>query len=264
MPGLKDLGWTFDTVSEKYEKMRPGYVSALYQAIFDYISIGEQSRVLEIGSGAGQATEPILKTGCELTAVEYGPHFSQLLTEKFKQYPRFSVVTGKFEDTFLEENAYDMVFSASAFHWIPEKLGYEKVFSILKKGGIFARFANHPYRNKDNPALADRIDEIYDEYYYTYHGGRKKPLVEYTEADAKERAMIALEYGFCDIKHALFHRQRSFTAEEYVQLLGTYSDHIAIEENIRKEFFSKIEEAINYHGGVMTLFDTIDLQLARK
>lgn len=47
-------------------------------------------------------------------------------------------------------------------------------------------------------------------------------------------------------------------------MLGTYSDHIAIEEKIRTEFFSKIEEAINRHGGTFTIYDTIDLQLARK
>ena len=47
-------------------------------------------------------------------------------------------------------------------------------------------------------------------------------------------------------------------------MLGTYSDHIAIEETMRNEFFSKIEEAINAHGGTITIYDTMDLQLARK
>ena len=42
------------------------------------------------------------------------------------------------------------------------------------------------------------------------------------------------------------------------------SDHIAIEEKIRTEFFSKIEEAINKYGGAFTVYDAIDLQLARK
>ncbi len=40
-----------------------------------------------------------------------------------------------------------------------------------------------------------------------------------------------------------------FSANEYCALFGTYSEHIAIEEKIRKEFFSKIESAINYSGG---------------
>ena len=54
------------------------------------------------------------------------------------------------------------------------------------------------------------------------------------------------------------------TAREYIQLLGTYSDHIAIGEEIRNEFFSKIGEAINRHGGTITINDTLDLELARK
>ncbi len=33
---------------------------------------------------------------------------------------------------------------------------------------------------------------------------------------------------------------------------------------MRREFFSKIEEAINSYGGSITIFDTIDLELARK
>lgn len=264
MPVIKGLEWTFDTVASIYEKLRPGYVEELYRTIFDYISIDESSRVVEVGSGGGQATGPILEKGCRLTAVEYGEKFSKLLKEKFKDYPGFSVITGKFEDTELEENAYDLVFSASAFHWVPEQIGYEKVYKILKKGGVFARFANHPFKDKGNPALSMEIDNIYDEYYYTYHNRKREPITEYTEHQAKDRAMIAEKYGFTDIRYALFTRERVFSAKEYIQLLGTYSDHIAIEETVRRKFFSKIEEAIDAHGGTITIYDTIDLQLARK
>lgn len=264
MPALKGLEWTFDTVASTYEKLRPNYVEELYQALFDYIPINENSNVVEVGSGGGQATAPMLKTGCRLTAVEYGEKFSELLKDKFKEYKNFSVITGKFEDTEFEENAFDLVFSASAFHWVPEKIGYEKVFSMLKNGGAFARFANHPYRNKGNPALSKEIDKIYDEYYYKYYNKKRETLTEYSEEQAKDRAMIAKKYGFTDIRYALFYRKRIFSAKEYIKLLGTYSDHIAIEEKIRIKFFSKIEEAINNHGGTITIYDTIDLQLARK
>ena len=265
MPILKGLEWTFDTVASTYEKLRPGYVVELYQTIFNYITINENSNVVEVGSGGGQATAPMLTTGCRLTAVEYGEQFSELLKKKFKAYQKFSVITGKFEDTEFQENAFDLVFSASAFHWVPEKIGYEKVFSMLKRGGAFARFANHPYRDKGNPLLSAEMDEIYDEYYNKYHNiVKREALPEYSEAQAKERAMIAQKYGFTDIQYALFHRERVFSAKEYIELLGTYSDHIVIEETIRKKFFSKIEEAINKHGGTITIYDTIDLQLARK
>ena len=264
MPSLKGLEWTFDTVASTYEKLRPGYVEELYRTLFEYIPINEDSNVIEVGSGGGQATEPILRTGCRLIAVEYGEQFSKLLRDKFKAYPDFSVITGKFEDTQFQENYFDLVFSASAFHWVPEKIGYEKVFSMLKKGGVFARFANHPYRDKGNSELSNEIDKIYEEYYYKFYHKKSEKISEYTEEQAKERAMIANKYGFTDIRYALFYRERVFSAKEYIELLGTYSDHIAIEENIRIKFFSKIEEAINTHGGTITIYDTIDLQLARK
>ena len=264
MPTKDRLEWTFDTVAADYEKLRPGYVDQLYQTIFDYISIDENNRVVEVGSGGGQATLPMLKTGCSLTAVEYGRQFSECLKEKNRAYPKFSVITDKFENVAFPEGAFNLVYSASAFHWIPEEIGYKKVYSMLKTGGAFARFANHPYRNKGNPALSEEIDALYDEYYYTYYNKKREPLTEYTQKQAKARAEIAERYGFSDIRYALFHRERVFSAKEYASLLGTYSDHIAMEETVRTLFFSKIEEAINRHGNMITIYDTIDLQLARK
>lgn len=84
------------------------------------------------------------------------------------------------------------------------------------------------------------------------------------EEQARLRAKIAEKYGFIDVRYALFSRTRTFSAKKYITLLGTYSDHIAIEEMVRKEFFSKIAQAIDSHGGKITVYDTIDLQLARK
>ena len=164
----------------------------------------------------------------------------------------------------LPEDAFDLVYSASAFHWVPEEIGYPKVFQILKSGGSFARFANHPYQAKDNPELLADIQQAYAEYYYPYYGKQPRTPSEYTEDQAAARAKVADQYGFTDTRYALFYRQRILTAAEYRALIGTYSDHITIEESIREPFFNAIEETINRHGGSITIFDTIDLQLARK
>lgn len=264
MPIIKGLEWTFDTVAAKYEKFRPGYTKDLYQTLFHYINIDSSSNVVEVGIGGGQATLPILEKGCTLTAVEYGENFAKLCEKKFERYPKFSVITEKFENVSFKDCQYDFVYSASAFHWVPEDIGYSKVYAMLKSGGAFARFANNPYRDKGNPVLSEEIEKLYAIYYYPYYSINIKSEKEYSEEQAVQRARIAEKYGFVDIRHALFHRTRTFSAKEYVELLGTYSDHIAIEEKIRMEFFSKIEETINHYGGSFTLYDTIDLQLARK
>ena len=265
MVHIKGLEGTFDTVVSKYEKMRPGYAPELYQTIFDYAPIGEDSRVVEVGSGSGQATKPVLDTGCQLTAVEYGENLSELLKENFKEYPNLTVMTGKFEDMTFAENAYDLVFSATAFHWIPEETGYRKVFSMLRQGGAFARFANHPCISRKDTALAQAIEAAYDKYYYSYYPEKKRGTsAEYTAEQFEKTANIAGKYGFTDIQSHIFYRERVFTADEYIQLLGTYSDHIAIEKGVREEFFSSIKEAINANGGRLVISDTLDLQLARK
>ena len=259
MPVIPGLGWTFDTVAATYEKLRPGYVETLYQDIFAYRPLDEASHAVEVGIGGGQATGPILATGCAVTAVEPGANFCALCREKFAAYPGFTAVNARFEDADLPPESCDLVYSASAFHWVPEEIGYRKVFDILRPGGAFARFANHPFKDKGRPGMHEALQEVYA----IYMPGSLVPN-EYSEEQAARRAAIAAKYGFTDIQHRLYRRTRDFTAAEYVQLLGTYSDHIAIEEKTRGRFFREIGEAIDRLGGRITIYDTIDLQLARK
>ena len=244
----------FNRVADLYDKMRPDYPAALYTDIFSYKKITETSTALEIGIGTGQATRPILDTGCTMTAVELGDNLSAFAAEKFSSYPNFSVITAAFPDISPPDNSFDLIYSATAFHWIPEEAGYTKVFALLKSGGIFARFANHPSPAKDNPQLYAAIQKIYDQ---------DKTIPPHSPNSAKppeEIAKIPSKYGFTDIKLNLYHRTRTFTAREYTDLLLTYSDH-----NSRPpEFHAKIAAAIDAHGGTINVFDTIDLQLARK
>ncbi len=198
MTGIKGLEWTFNTKAEKYERMRPGYVPELYDDIFRSVKINEWSNVLEIGIGGRQATLPILQTGCTFIAVESGENLAKVCREKFSEYPRFSTVTAKFEDAVFESNSCDLIFSASAFHWVPEELGYPKVFDILKSGGIFARFANHPFKDKGREGLHEAVQKIYS----VYMPNSPAPN-EYTEQDASNRADIARKYGFDDISESV-------------------------------------------------------------
>ena len=264
MPLNAGKEWTFNTVADTYEKIRPGYPVELYRTLFDYAPLDAFSSAVEIGIGGGQAAPPVLETGCALTAVEYGDKLAQVCREKFSNYPKFSVITGKFEDADLPDGAFDLVYSASAFHWVPEEIGYPKVFRILKSGGAFARFAVHPYQAKDNPDLFRDIQRCYAEYYYPYY--HKTPVTppEYTEEQAAARAAVADKYGFTDTRYVIFHRTRTLAAAEYRTLISTYSDHITIEESIRERFFDAVEETINRYGGSLNIFDMIDLQLARK
>ncbi|QHQ62966.1 methyltransferase domain-containing protein [Anaerocolumna sedimenticola] len=259
MPTTEGLEITFNTVYFEYDKWRPTYPKELYNEIFNIKEINPLSNILEIGIGTGQATLPLLETGCSLTAIELGDQLAEYSKEKFKNYEQFKVKNIAFQNFECPSNSFDLIFSATAFHWIPEEIGYTKVFDLLKSGGIFARFANHPYKDKKCNEIHDAFQKIYAKYMPGSLAGD-----EYSEENAKNIANIACKYGFTDISYKLYHRTRTFTANDYTMLLGTYSDHIAIEETTRKKFFAEIRQAIDDNGGIITLYDTIDLQIARK
>ena len=75
---------------------------------------------------------------------------------------------------------------------------------------------------------------------------------------------ICLRYGFIDQKVKLYTRKRSYTAQEYVSLIATQSDHIVLKESLKNQFYSAIKQVIEDKGGRIELIDTIDLELARK
>ena len=64
----------FDTIPDAFDRWRPRYCSELFASLITAAKIGLGKTVLEIGPGTGQATDPILKTGCDYHAVELGEH----------------------------------------------------------------------------------------------------------------------------------------------------------------------------------------------
>ena len=69
----------FDTIPEQFDKYRPRYSAELFADLIAYAGISPEKSVLELGPGTGQATEPILDTGCDYHAIEIGDNFCDLL-----------------------------------------------------------------------------------------------------------------------------------------------------------------------------------------
>lgn len=134
-----------------------------------------------------------------------------------------------------------------------------EVYELLKDGGVFARFAYHAGQDKRRKVLTLEMQDIYKKYL-----NYKDEAKEYCEDEAKKLAQIAEKYGFVDTKYNLFYMTKDFTADEYMGLLKTYPDHMKIEKTIKEKLFNGIHTAINKNGGVITVYYTIDLEMARK
>lgn len=254
-----DKQLTFNEDVINYEKWRPTYCKELFDDIIKYSRLAENKKALEVGIGTGQATTPFLMTGCSLTAVELGGNLADYTKEKFKQYKNFNVCNISFEDFNCEDSSIDLLYSATAFHWIPDKIGYSKAFKLLKSGGTLALFWNKPFVAREDDPLHQKIQSVYQKY---------RPLSnKVIENDTLRYAKISKtikNFGFKDLEVKLYHGMRKFNASDYISLLNTYSDHRAMPEFTKQLFESEIEYAIMEYGNVLNVYDTIDLYLARK
>ncbi len=250
---------TFDSAALDYDKSRPVYIKEIYEDILHYALINSDSNVLEIGLGTGKASQPILDTQCHFVGIEPGKQLADLARNRYKAYEKFSLFNQTLQDFVSADELFDLIYAATAFHWIPENYGYNRVFNLLKPGGTFARFAYHAGADKERRALTDEIQEFYHKYMHS-----ESPPAEFSSEDAQKLAEKALAYGFVDVKYTLYHTTKDFTADEYMSLLRTYPDHMKIPASDRKKLFEGIYSAINNHGGIMTVYYAMDLELARK
>jgi len=254
-----------------YDKIRWDYPDELYADIFEYSGAGHKT-ALEIGAGTGKATVPILNAGYDVTAVEMGKNMSAFMLEKFKEYTNFNVITSTFEDAVLQDNSYDLIYAASAFHWVDAQIGCPKVFRLLKNGGVFALLRNN-VADIDDSETYDEIQAVYEKHYYTQHKSDKRPIKisKMTYEDFLKPAEIYRgfrfesmeQYGFTDITMKLYNAVRIYGADEYIALMDTMSDHRALSAENKAALYAGIKEVILKHGGQLKIDYIYQLYIGR-
>lgn len=263
-----DMRLTFNLDAANYDKFRPIYTKQLFDDVIAFSKLNQDKRALEIGIGTGQATLPFLKTGSKVTAIEIGDQLAQFSKEKFADFENFHVINQDFEDIQLCENIFDLVYSASAFHWIPQETGLLKVQKLLKKGGVFAWFSNHPAPAEEHAHIHKIIQEVYNRHSHFFAVKRRMSNLQYWQEQAEKkrinRSNILKQYGFVDVIDKIYYSSRIFDSESYVKLISTYSDHKAMPEEIRTPFLREISDIINRNGGKFKLIDIIILSMGKK
>lgn len=248
-----DFRKVYDTIPDKFDKWRPRYCDELFIDVIEYAKLDSSKTTLEIGPGTGQATEPILKTGCSYLAIELGEHLAKYTKNKFRSYKNFHIVNADFETYNFGQEKFDLVYSATTIQWIPEKIGFPKVYDILRCGGTFAMMMTETDYKSPNETLYSKIQEVYNKYFH--------PETRYT---CKLSYKNVLNYGFVDYECHNYHRIRKFNADEYVSYIGTHCDHIRLQEPYKSNFYTGIKKAIFDNDNMIILNDTIVLYLTKK
>ncbi len=244
----------FDTIPEQFDKFRPRYSKELFDYLISYAEVDKGKSVLELGPGTGQATEPIVMTGCDYHAIELGEHLFQKMIEKYGHYENFNIVNDDFITHDFGKEKYNLIYSAATIQWIPENIAFSKTFDLLKPGGTLAMFLTRADYRTPNEELYSNIQKVYDEYF--------KPETEYKNGSFCYEN--AVEYGYENFEKREFYGQRVFTADEYVAFCGTHCDHIVIPEPYKTKFYDGIRRAVLEAGDRIVVNDTYVLYLTQK
>lgn len=131
-------GLAFDRSARDYEHARPNYPDEVFELLRERCGLGPGARVLEIGPGSGIATLPMLERGAHVTAVEPGSALAERLTERAGDAADLEVIVSTLEQADVPEATFDLVVSATAFHWVDPAVGLPKSAELLVDGGFLA------------------------------------------------------------------------------------------------------------------------------
>ena len=244
----------FDTIPEQFDRYRPRYCAELFDALIGCGKIGPGVDVLELGPGTGQATDPVLNTGCSYHAIELGSHLYDKMISKYGRHPNFSIINDDFITHDFGTKQFDVIYSAATIQWIPEEIAFSKTFQLLKPGGLLAMMLTRADYRTPNEALFQRIQQVYSQYFH--------PETEYPHRSFRYTA--AVEYGYTEFEKQEFPGSRELNADEYAAMCATHCDHIVLREPYRTPFFEGLREAVLQAGNKLVFQDTHVLYLARK
>lgn len=244
---------TFDEVAELYDQARPTYPDALFDDLVALAGLGPRSRVVEVGCGTGKATLPLAGRGLRITCVELGVSLAAVAQRKLALFPGVEIVVADFETWQPRRGDYDALVSFTAYHWIERELRYAKAAEVLREGGSMAIAMVHH-------VLPDGADPFFLEAQADYdavgRGGHPPGPPEAVEAFGEEIAASGL---FRVVAEQRYLWDVAYTADEYIDVLSTFSPNIAMEEARRTRLFDLLRARIGERVLRKTYLATLDV-----
>jgi SAM-dependent methyltransferase len=145
-----------------------------------------------------------------------------------------------------EPGGFDLVYAATAWHWVDPALRYRKAHELLRPGGHLAFWsALHAFPEGFDPFFSE-IQDVYDVLGESY-GEAWPPARPEQAPDASDE--IAASGLFEDVHVRRYVWERPYTADEYIALLDTFSGHLAMAAPKREHLYREIRKRIENRPG---------------
>ncbi|MHB8450146.1 MAG: class I SAM-dependent methyltransferase [Mycobacteriales bacterium] len=248
---------TFDAAADLYQQARPEYPEQLYDALVEAAEIKASDRLLEVGCATGKATLPLARRGMRITCIEMGPALAAAARSNLTAFSNVEIIESAFETwNPLVDEQFDLVFAATAWHWIDPQTRYQRAHELLRPGGHLAFWsASHVFPDGGDQFFFE-LQHVYEEIGEGMPGGASWPPPGDLPDDRVEIERSGL---FEDILVRHFDWEIAYGAEEYLALLDTFSDHIAmqtwkrdrLDAEIRRRLEQRSDGRLRRHWGAV-------------
>lgn len=255
---------SFDRVAALYNQVRPDYPNALFDDAIALSNIPPGGHILEIGCGTGQATVPFARKGYSIRCVEPGASLAAVAQQNLASYPNAEVLVSTFETYVDDEASFDLIISATAFHWIDPGVRYQSSAQLLKPNGAIALFWNKHVQTDTSADFFQAVQLVYErivpEMAENFHSLPHPDAIPTPVRDELDGSGL---FGPVTIRK--YKWNRIYDSVDYINLLNTYSDHRILDDSIRENLFLGIAELINtqFAGQITKEYLTI-LYLAHR
>jgi SAM-dependent methyltransferase len=218
---------SFGGAAHSYDAHRPRYPD---QLVDDLLTLGAH-RVLDVGAGTGIASMQLAERGADVLAVEPDARMASIAQGK-----GIPAEIATFERWEPPGRRFDLVVFAASFHWVDPAVALPKVRGILSTGGRLALIWN---RLKPTKPTRAEFDSIYQDYMEV--GTRS------TDGKPDDLAAVLAAAGFTST-HQCYPHNLHYSAEQYVDLVFTYSNHLTLAAEKATELRSRLAARIGSAG----------------
>jgi SAM-dependent methyltransferase len=237
-PGREQLRGAFEEVPDLYDRARPSYPEKVFDDLVALANLREGARLLEIGPGTGQATAPLAKRGFEVVGVELGAQLAEAARRRLARFENVDIVNANFETWETSGEPFDAVFAFTAFHWIDPALRYERSAELLREGGALAILRTKHVL----PAGGDCFwVDVPNDYAAIGEDAEPPPHPDDVE-DMSEEVQASGMFRPVEVRRHLW--DVTYSADEYIDVLETYSGHRRLPPELRERLYARIKRRI--------------------
>jgi ubiquinone/menaquinone biosynthesis C-methylase UbiE len=137
---------SFESAAAEYDAARPSYPEGIY-AILEEHSGGLANKLVgDGGAGTGVVSRQLFQRDAEVIAFDPG---MGMLRRARTRTPELRALVAEAGAIPLCANVLDLLCFGQSWHWVDQKLGAIEAARVLRKGGWWAAWWNHPWADSE-------------------------------------------------------------------------------------------------------------------